>query len=146
MMPVLRKNREAFKKAKQKARKEKQGSGNTSSGNNNNNNGTRNGKKKKWAAPTGSEGTRKKIDGKWYNYNAETKRWDVEKSNTTPNNVAQPAVVHVAQATPPTTTPSVSTVSTDTCTAVQNAAFSNATHAINLAMRGMAEAYSDSGN
>jgi hypothetical protein len=141
----IEKNREAFKKAKQKARKEKQGSGNTSSGNNNNNNnGTRNGKKKKWAAPTGSESTRKKIDNKWYNYNAETKRWDVEKPNATPTNGAQPAVVHVAQATPSTTTPSVSTVSTDTRTAVQNAAFSNATHAINLAMRGMAEAYRDS--
>ena len=79
----IEKNREAFKKAKQKARKDKQGSNNNSNGNNNNNNNNsnRNGKKKKWAAPTGTESTRKQIDGKWYNYNAETKRWVVETPN-----------------------------------------------------------------
>ncbi len=142
----IEKNREAFKKAKQQAKKDKQGSNNNNAnGNNNNTNSSGGGKKKKWAPPTGSESTRKKINNKWHRYNAEKKRWILEATNNTPG--AQPAVVNVAQAeTPSTTVSTVSTVTTpsDTRTAVQNAAFSNATHAINLAMRGMAEAYRDS--
>ena len=119
--------------------------------------GSRKGKKGKtvgkFAEPTPSEKNRRKIDGKWFTYNTEKKRWFVEKSggNGANGNAPAPAAQQAAAGSPtPSTTPPVPPVSTtptpagtDTVRAVREAAISNATQAITIAMRGMADAYRD---
>jgi hypothetical protein len=125
------------------------------------NNGSRGGKsnrekKGKFSPPSPSENNRRRIDGKWFNYNEKRKRWFVEKKqpangNSTAETAQRGATVQVqspnASGTNSTSTQSTipTTVSTtpshDTRRAVRDAALTNATHAINLAMRGVADAY-----
>ncbi len=107
--------------------------------------------KGKFAEPTPAEKNRRKIDGKWFTYNPEKQRWFVERNpgTGTPPAAGTAPAAQQAVATPnisadtSATPTSGSPPGNDTLRAVREAAISNATQAITIAMRGMADAYRD---
>lgn len=131
---VIERRKEVFKEERKKLKKGKTQQRNNNNNGNNNNKSSPSGK---YAPPTDAENNRRVIDGKKMYFLHKTKRWvpDRKSGDAAPSStqMVHPALPGVPQA-PPLSTPSPSGM------VGRELALTNATHSINLAMQGLANA------
>jgi hypothetical protein len=150
---LIEQRRNEFNKEKEKTNKNNTANGATNNNNNKSGDGNRSSgggnNKGKWAPPTPQEKNRRTIDGKPYKYSPKKKRWYKDRSkgaanpgspqaNAAANVAATPDVAAPAAAATPVTPPNDAAKD-----ALRNAALQNASHAVNLAMRGLVAAYQE---